>query len=217
MNNRIEEIKQLLTFCSGVDIVPLMSTKPKLKKSERTRLAILEAARVAFRDKSYDHVGLRELAAKADVTAALVNRYFGSKQKLFRAVVQDDTDYSELYEAPQGELGRRLAQFLINGEVRKKNGELLAINSDKFTTFVRSVACPEAVPILRETVAEKITGPLKQSLPGDRIEEKASLLISHFFGFLVVHSLLGATCAVEADPIILEEQLAASLQAIIDC
>ena len=51
----------------------------KMKKSERTRLSILESARQAFITLGYDQAGVREIAAKADVNAALVNRYFGSK------------------------------------------------------------------------------------------------------------------------------------------
>lgn len=188
-----------------------------MKKSERTRQAILESARQLFLKRSYDQVGLREIAAQAKVTAALVNRYFGSKQNLFREVLQDDTDYSELYHGPKEELGKRLAHFLIEGKLTKKDGELLAVNHEKLLLYVRSVGCPEAVPLLRDALAQKITGPLMKELPpGDDVNEKAAVLLSHFFGFLLVHSMIGAACAVKARREVVEAQLAASLQAIID-
>lgn len=187
-----------------------------MKKSERTRLSILESARQAFITQGYDQAGVREIAAKADVNAALVNRYFGSKQGLFREVLQDDNDYSDLYVGPKEELGKRFARFLLEGSVRKRDGGMLSVNTDRLILFVRSVACPDALPVLRETLAEKITGPLMQALPGEHVQEKASLLLSHFFGFILVHSIVGAACVVQADRQVLEKLLAASLQVIID-
>lgn len=188
----------------------------KLKKSERTRLAILEAARHCFADKGYEQVGVRELASHANVTAALINRYFGCKQNLFREVLEDENDYSELYRGPQSELGDRMARFLIRGEARKADGEVMSINYERLHIFIRSLASDEARPILREDLADKITGPLMNFLPGDRADEKASLIISHVFGFLIVHSVVGAACAVKAKRDVLEKLLGKSLQAIID-
>lgn len=191
-------------------------TSQELKKSERTRLAILHSAREAFLRRGYDQVGLREIAAGADVTAALVNRYFGSKQGLLKEVLRDDNDYSELYEGVHEEMGARLARFLISGSLIRKSGDLLDCNTDRLLIFVRSLGCEEAMPILREHLTAKISGPLTKVLPGEYREAKASLLISHFFGFLIVHKVVGAACATRADAEAVERQLAASLQTIID-
>ena len=54
-----------------------------------TRAAILNSARQAFARAGYDGVGVREIAEGAGVTAMLVNRYFGSKERLFAEVVAD--------------------------------------------------------------------------------------------------------------------------------
>lgn len=191
-------------------------TPSELKKSERTRLAILESAQQAFLKLGYDQVGVREIAAGANVTAALVNRYFGSKQGLFKAVLRDENDYSELYDGPVEELGQRLARFLITGHLTRKSGELLSVNTDHLLLFALSVGSEDARPILREHLSEKITGPLVEALPGENVEAKASLMMSHFFGFLVIHRVVGAACAVKADVEAVERQLAASLQTIID-
>ncbi len=193
-----------------------MSEPRGLKKSERTRLAILNAARQCFAEKGYDQVGLRELAAHANVTAALVNRYFGCKQNLLREALQDKKDYSELYRGPVHVMGLRLARFFIRGEVTKADGEVLSVDLQRLHIFIRSLTSEEARPIIRQNLAEKITGPLIQYLPGDRIDEKASLIISHVFGFLIIHYLVGAACAVKADRNALENLLGSSLQAIID-
>src|SRR5215831_13533227 len=62
---------------------------PRRRDAAATRTAILASARRAFADLGYDGAGVRGIAAGAGVTAMLVNRYFGSKEKLFAEVVRD--------------------------------------------------------------------------------------------------------------------------------
>ena len=57
------------------------------KDAGATRAAILDAARRAFTEAGYDGAGLREIAAAAGVHASLVNRYFGTKERLFDEAV----------------------------------------------------------------------------------------------------------------------------------
>ena len=52
-------------------------------KSDRTRAAILEAARELFATEGYERATVRDIAAKAAIDPALVIRYFGSKEALF--------------------------------------------------------------------------------------------------------------------------------------
>ena len=59
------------------------------RNAAATRAAILQSARKAFARKGYDGAGVREIAEGAGVTAMLVNRYFGSKEKLFAEVTVD--------------------------------------------------------------------------------------------------------------------------------
>ena len=54
-------------------------------------------------------MGTREIAAKAGVNATLINRYFGSKKKLFAAVVNSLT---ELAKAPGPNVRASLDQAL---------------------------------------------------------------------------------------------------------
>src|SRR6185436_16563966 len=57
------------------------------RNAANTREAILASARTAFTNSGYDGAGVREIASGAGVTAMLVNRYFGSKERLFAEVV----------------------------------------------------------------------------------------------------------------------------------
>jgi AcrR family transcriptional regulator len=66
-----------------------LRSKSRPRNAAITRAAILASARRAFVRAGYDGVGVREIAAGAGVTAMLVNRYFGSKEKLFAEVVAE--------------------------------------------------------------------------------------------------------------------------------
>lgn len=185
-------------------------------RSQPTRDAILEAARSAFLAHGYGQVGVREIAADAGVDGALINRYFGSKLGLFRAVIRDETDYRELYDVPIQQLGQRLADFVLQGRLATLRGAPLTVEPERMLLFIRSVGCAEALPVLREALTAKLTAPLVSVLPGPFAEEKAALISSHLFGFILIHRLVGAACFLQADPAVMSRQLARSLQSIID-
>lgn len=66
--------------------MPTQQSRPR--NAAATRDAILQSAIRHFARAGYDGVGVREIAADAGVTAMLVNRYFGSKEKLFAEAVE---------------------------------------------------------------------------------------------------------------------------------
>ena len=49
-----------------------------------TREAILAAAEQEFADKGFELASAREICRRAKVNSALMNRYFGSKEALYR-------------------------------------------------------------------------------------------------------------------------------------
>ena len=53
-----------------------------------TREAIIEAAEAEFAACGYDAASTRRICARAGVNVALVNRYFGSKENLYRVVAK---------------------------------------------------------------------------------------------------------------------------------
>lgn len=53
-----------------------------------TREAILAAAEVEFADKGFELASAREICRRAKANSALMNRYFGSKEALYRIVAK---------------------------------------------------------------------------------------------------------------------------------
>src|SRR5271169_6220433 len=90
--------------------------QPRRRNAVATRAAILGSARLAFARAGYDGAGVREIARGAGVTAMLVNRYFGSKERLF-AEVAADTMAAPAILTPeilgQGKAGEAMASALI--------------------------------------------------------------------------------------------------------
>jgi AcrR family transcriptional regulator len=61
-----------------------------------TREAILAAARTVFANQGYEGASIRQIARDAGVDPALVHHYYGTKEELFRAVVQPPVDIGEV-------------------------------------------------------------------------------------------------------------------------
>ena len=55
---------------------------------QETREAILKAAEEEFAEKGFELASTREICKKAGANAALVNRYFVSKENLYRLVAR---------------------------------------------------------------------------------------------------------------------------------
>ena len=88
-------------------VIPLLCPGPRPRNAAATRTAILDAARERFAAESYDDVGMRDIARDVGVDAALISRYFGSKDDLFLAALDSCGDGSANDGSPSSGLPRR--------------------------------------------------------------------------------------------------------------
>lgn len=168
--------------------------RPRGRRSGQpdTREVILNAARVAFADRGFDAVSVRQIAEAAGVDSALIHHYFGSKDKLFIAAVQFPADPAQLIGAiadgPIDGLGSRVVEtFLATWEDATTGPALEAL--------VRSaLANNSSQRLVREFFAVQIIGQLMEKLPGDidpdEIPIRAGLVASQLFGLAVARQLL---------------------------
>jgi AcrR family transcriptional regulator len=63
--------------------------RTQAERSEATRTALLAAARSLFGTQGYADTGREEIVERAGVTRGALHHHFGTKQQLFRAVVED--------------------------------------------------------------------------------------------------------------------------------
>lgn len=66
-----------------------------LKVSIDKKTHIMEVAIELFAEKGFEGTSIRDLATKADVNVAMINYYFGSKEKLFECMVKQKAAYTK--------------------------------------------------------------------------------------------------------------------------
>jgi AcrR family transcriptional regulator len=174
-----------------------MATKKQVKPSRprdatATRAAILEAAGIVFSRRGYDQVGVREIAQGANVTAALVIRYFGSKAGLFARVMDSKADLAPVLTADRANIGQWLARDLVTKrEDRTKFDPMLII--------LRSAPNAEAAAIIRTTVQEHLSKPLAAWLGGRDSSERSALIIALISGFDLLRNVIGTADLLHGD------------------
>jgi len=180
------------------------------KKGRTTRQAILASAREAFIRLGYDRAGVREIAENAGVTAMLVNRYFGSKERLFEEVI-------ELTLTAPGILTQELLRESSDLPVlcRDIAAALVAraapdaTSMDGFLILLRSVSNLQATEILRRKFEIHFAQPLATLLPGSDPRQRAALFLGVVAGFQVMYQIVGLTALTEAKHDDLARRLAA--------
>ena len=162
-----------------------MSSESSAKRSGRrpgpttTREAIADAARRQFAELGYDRATLRGIAGEAGVDAALVVRFYGSKEALFREVMALPPAVAEamagLADGPPATVGRRLAEVIV-GMLENPRSRSIVLGR------IRSASShPEAAALVRETVTRDV-GRLVAAVTDDEPEIRAVLVGSQIVG-----------------------------------
>ncbi|WP_416975198.1 TetR family transcriptional regulator [Streptomyces sp. 4F14] len=86
--------------------------------SGETRAKILAVAREEFSERGYEKTSVRGIAKAAGVDSALVHHYFGTKEQMFAAAVEDAVAPALnapdiLVDGPLEETGERFARFVF--------------------------------------------------------------------------------------------------------
>ncbi|MDG2570798.1 TetR family transcriptional regulator, partial [Vibrio parahaemolyticus] len=140
------------------------SSRPIQRRGALTRARILDAAAVRFSTRSYEQVGLRDIAADVGVDVALVHRAFGSKEQLFAETLKR-TLQPELLNPVDRPLSEHLALKLLKEPAQKKRAPV-----DPVLMIVRSISHPQAGAIIKRQMQEDFLGPLADKLiePADQ-------------------------------------------------
>lgn len=99
---------------------PRRRGRPRLTEAAtgETREKILAVAREEFSERGYEKTSVRGIAKAAGVDSALVHHYFGTKEQMFGAAVEDAVgpvlNASDLLaDVPLEETGERFARFVF--------------------------------------------------------------------------------------------------------
>ncbi|HUJ87327.1 MAG TPA: TetR family transcriptional regulator [Burkholderiales bacterium] len=160
-----------------------MARRPARRRGAlATRAAILAAAKLEFSRRSYDQVGVRDIAARAGVNPALVNRYFGSKPGLFAAAYAQDIRLQELLRGERAALGERLARRVMRRRASQRG--------DSLSLLFRSATSAKALPMIRKALAARFIEPLGDWLGGRDAEQRAALITAYLLGLATLSVVL---------------------------
>jgi AcrR family transcriptional regulator len=179
-------------------------TTARSRNAAATRCTILEAARRRFALESYDNVGLREIAGDAGVDPALIGRYFGGKEQLFREVLRGDKQ-PIMQDVEPRDFAEHLATLLM-----QKMDDVCGNEADRtqqLLILLRSASSPKAAEIIRESMNEDVLRPVASALVGADAEVRAALCLAILMGTGILRSSLALGALSNPDPEVLRERL----------
>ncbi|MCM2413877.1 TetR/AcrR family transcriptional regulator [Streptomyces sp. RKAG290] len=187
----------------GQAIAPL----PASAEAGTGRDAILRAARRAFTQRPYAEVTIRQIAADAGVSPALVVKHFGRKEELFNTVADFGPAAAELFDAPLDTLGRHMVVTLVSRRRELKSDPLLRV--------VFSLGNQDERSLLRDRFHEQVTDALTARLPGRERALRAELLAGLLLGLGATLSLHREGAGAAATPERIADLYAPALQRLI--
>ncbi len=165
-------------------MIPPVHALPR-RNAAATRQAILASARRHFARENYENVGLREIAGDAGVDPALVSRYFGSKEQLFKEAVRGDDDHM-MQGIARADLPAHFTALLMDED--GEDSEDAAAKIEQLLMLLRSASSPKASEIIREAIDEDILRPVASVLGGEDPELRASLCLAVLMGTGILRS-----------------------------
>ncbi|MFF3985129.1 TetR/AcrR family transcriptional regulator [Streptomyces sp. NPDC001797] len=163
-----------------------------------TRRALLLAARTRFTQLGYDRTTLRDVAADAGVNLALIKRYFGSKEGLFKAALAS----TPRFLGSDGEFPRDRAALAEALSRQLAAGAWAEFGEHPVLMLLRDSGDEQVAQLRRQALAEFGRQVLEasggSSAPDARL--RAELLVALGVGVAVVRSAVGLRPLADATP-----------------
>lgn len=152
---------------------------------------------------------MRDIAGDVGVDPALISRYFGSKEDLFMAVLDDCKNGSDLMEGDKADFGQRWAHDMVYGERNEiKLGWLLIM--------LRSAASPKAADVLHRSSSERFFNPFSEWIGGDNARVRARITAGLLMGLAVSRDISGGFDLSKDECAAMYARLSEMLQSLID-
>jgi AcrR family transcriptional regulator len=180
------------------------------RRSDRTRGAILHAARDRFAAQGYDRTTIRGVAADADIDPSMVMRYFGSKARLFEAALSIDLRLPDLAAVPDEEIPRVLVRHFVD----RWEGDP---TDDALLVLLRSAVTNEqAADRTHEIFASQVAPALSAALGRELAERRAGLVAAQLLGLALTRYLLRLPAVTALTREEIEQALVPAIHATLD-
>ncbi|MFF4806096.1 TetR family transcriptional regulator [Streptomyces sp. NPDC001351] len=180
------------------------------RRSDRTKAAILRAARERFAAQGYERTTIRAVASDAGIDPSMVMRYFGNKAQLFDATLTIDLRLPDLTGVPAD----KLAQALVRHFLERWEGDPA---DDALLVLMRSAVTNEqAAARMHEIFAAQVAPTLAAALGPEAVAQRAGLVSAQLLGLGLTRYLLRLPAVTTLTPDEIERGLAPAIQAVLD-
>lgn len=174
-----------------------------------TKEALLAAARFEFQKAGYEGASTRKIASDAGCNAALINRYFGSKSRLFDAVMEACIDLGAL----KGLTNDQMVSALVDIALAKAE---LKAEFDPIVVAIKSSGSEEAQEVVRNRLGNPMVEQLASIIDGENAKQKAGVILSLISGMYVGRVSVGAEALSKSENETIRPMLTAALTAILN-
>ncbi|MFC8964878.1 TetR/AcrR family transcriptional regulator [Streptomyces sp. NPDC057094] len=195
------------------------------RDASRTRADLLRAARRRFTLMGYERTTMRAIAADAHVNVALINRYFGSKDGLFAAVLDESNalfDGSDEAGRPVEESASEVFASMLAGLNERDWSEYGG--EHPIMLMLRNAGPDPVAERLRREGLLTAVGRLSRALRADRTETSegaadlsSELVLSLFIGVVILRQLLPDETLATANEHLLNEEMLRIVRSISRC
>ena len=177
----------------------------RAEQRRRTEARILDAAASVFVAAGYERATIRAVAAAAGVDGGLVMHYFGSKQELYRRVI-DAAPLPEVSGAP-GEATEQVLATLAAHLASEPTASLALLRS--------MLTNPEAAAVASGGMA-RYRAQIAEVIPADDASLRAAIISAIILGVTVDRHLVKSDDLAAADPAQIIDLLRPCLLALAD-
>lgn len=175
-------------------------------RSQRTRAAILRAARRHFAAQGYEGATIRAIAAEANIDPAMVMRYHGSKAGLFASASAIDLHLPDL----NGVERARLGEVVVRHFLTLWEGDLA---DDALIFILRTAVTNQAGATRLQTIfADQVAQPIAAALNDPGATRRAAMVGTQLLGLALCRYILHLEPVASLTPEILIADLAPTLQ-----
>ena len=152
------------------------------RRSDRTKAAILGAARDRFAADGYAGATIRAIAAQAGIDPSMVIRYYGTKERLFAAAADFTLDLPDLTGSPPDEWGSLLAHHVVRRWER----------DDTLVALLKAAVTHEAAAARMRTIFAGQVGPRVAAVEPDpaAAARRAGLIATQMLGLVLTRYVL---------------------------
>jgi len=161
----------------------------RAEQRRRTEARILDAAAQAFLADGYERTTIRAVASAAGVDAGLVMHYYGSKQELFRRVI-DAAPVPEL-AGPPGQAAEQILAGLASRLVSEPVASL---------TLLRSMLTNPEAASAAGTAINRYEAQIADVIPAADADLRAAIISAITLGITVSRHLIKSDELASADP-----------------